>query len=98
MPPSKRTHFYLFTFGLTESGRRVRLTRTFQGQRAAYPFLSFYFWLDPKVTKAQEPIKGDFSFAKPRSLLPLHAFIAGLMGSAFLIFALQFWPLAVYLN
>jgi len=54
------------------------------------PLLSFYFWIDPKVTKAQEPIKGDFCFAKPRTLFPLHAFIAGLMGYAFLIFELQF--------
>src|SRR6056297_3093863 len=41
--------------------------------RLAFPLLSLYFWLDPKVTKDQEPIKGDFCFAKPRSLLPLHA-------------------------
>jgi len=39
---------------------------------------TLYFWLDPKVTKAQEPIKGDFAFGKPRTLFPLHAFIAGL--------------------
>ena len=41
-------------------------------------FFTLYFWLDPKVTKAQEPIKGDFAFGKPRTLFPLHAFIAGL--------------------
>ena len=46
--------------------------------RLAFPLLSLYYWLDPKVTKDQEPIKGDFCFAKPRSLFPLHAFIAGL--------------------
>src|SRR6056297_639978 len=49
-----------------------------------HPHTPFYFWLNPKVTKDQEPIKGDFSFAKPRSLLPLHAFIAGLTISTFL--------------
>jgi len=52
--------------------------------RLAFPLLSLYFWLDPKVTKDQEPIKGDFFFAKPRSLFPLHAFIAGLTNCTFL--------------
>jgi hypothetical protein len=52
--------------------------------RLALLLLSLYFWLDPKVTKDQEPIKGDFAFGKPRSLLPLHAFIAGLTHSTFL--------------
>ena len=45
-------------------------------------FYAFYFWLNPKVTKDQEPIKGDFAFGKPRSLLPLHAFIASLFDSS----------------
>ena len=40
-------------------------------------FYNFYFWLNPKVTKDQEPIKGDSCCAKPRSLLPLHAMTAG---------------------
>jgi hypothetical protein len=56
----------------------------FRAFAQARPHVPFYFWLNPKVTKDQEPIKGDFSFAKPRSLLPLHAFIAGLTNSAFL--------------
>ena len=72
-------------FGNKKETLPSALGSLFQGQRSAYPFLSFYFWLDPKVTKAQEPIKGDFSFAKPRSLLPLHAFIAGLTNSTFLL-------------
>ena len=50
----------------------------FQVLCSAKSFFPFYFWLDPKVTKAQEPIKGDFAFGKPRTLFPLHAFIAGL--------------------
>ena len=50
----------------------------FQVRCSAKSFFTLYFWLDPKVTKAQEPIKGDFAVGKPRTLFPLHAFIAGL--------------------
>jgi hypothetical protein len=60
------------------------LYQTFEAFAQPHPHDPFYFWLNPKVTKDQEPIKGDFAFGKPRSLLPLHAFIAGLTNSAFL--------------
>jgi len=53
-------------------------------------FYAFYFWLNPKVTKDQEPIKGDFAFGKPRTLLPLHAFIAGLINSSFYLLSRKY--------
>ena len=41
------------------------------------PFYAFYFWLNPKVTKDQEPIKGDFAFGKPRTLFTATCFYRG---------------------
>ena len=38
---------------------------------------AFYFWLNPKVTKDQEPIKGDFAFGKPRTLFTAPCFYRG---------------------
>jgi len=59
-------------------GKRQGTSYTVGFGRAMHaPFYPFYFWLNPKVTKDQEPIKGDFSFAKPRTLFTASCFYRG---------------------
>jgi len=58
--------------------------------RRSSPHASFYFWLDPKVTKAQEPIKGDFCCAKPRTLFTASCFYRVSVWFEFLIFCIGY--------
>ena len=62
----------------------------FQVLCSAKSFFPFYFWLDPKVTKAQEPIKGDFCCAKPRTLFTASCFYRVSVWFEFLIFCIGY--------
>ena len=59
----------------TSAGERC-FVPTWPSRHHAHHY-TFYFWLNPKVTKDQEPIKGDFAFGKPRTLFTAPCFYRG---------------------